>query len=347
MNETDERAQARRVERLLQRPVTAFSRVGGGGNSRVFAIRSGSKRFVVKQYFSRTDGRHPGRAEFDGLTFLWRHGFRDVPRPIAANAHRDIAVYEFVVGSPVGRVGATDVNGAVAFLARLHALAQRDGGVRLSPASEACFCVDDIRRSLERRLRRLDEAAVTSGEHGRMRRFLARDFARAYADVARWAEPRVAGTGFGVRRRLPRALRTLSPSDFGFHNALRRRDGSLVFLDFEYFGWDDPAKMAVDFLWHPAMTLTDALRRRFIQGLVAAFPGDPGLKRRIELVWPLYGLKWCLILLNEFVPADLSRRRFANTDRIRSGVVRTRQLRKAERLLEDIVSRYERFPYHE
>ena len=42
--------------------------------------------------------------------------------------------------------------------------------------------------------------------------------------------------------------RCLSPSDFGFHNALLRgRPGvpgarDWVFLDFEYFGWDDPAK---------------------------------------------------------------------------------------------------------
>jgi hypothetical protein len=33
-------------------------------------------------------------------------------------------------------------------------------------------------------------------------------------------------------REIPRTERTLSPSDYGFHNALRRPDGTLVFLDF-------------------------------------------------------------------------------------------------------------------
>ena len=56
-----------------------------------------------------------------------------------------------------------------------------------------------------------------------------------------------------VEAELPVEQRTLSPSDFGFHNALRRPDGRVVFLDLEYFGWDDPAKMISDFLLHPAL----------------------------------------------------------------------------------------------
>ena len=52
-------------------------------------------------------------------------------------------------------------------------------------------------------------------------------------------------------RSFPQRLRVLSPSDFGFHNALRRPDGTIVFVDFEYFGWDDPAKMMADAMLHP------------------------------------------------------------------------------------------------
>ena len=42
------------------------------------------------------------------------------------------------------------------------------------------------------------------------------------------------------------AQRALSPSDFGLHNALRGQDGQLRFVDFEYFGWDDPVKLVSD-----------------------------------------------------------------------------------------------------
>ena len=39
----------------------------------------------------------------------------------------------------------------------------------------------------------------------------------------------------------------LSPSDFGFHNVIVEKDKILRFIDFEYAGWDDPAKMVSDF----------------------------------------------------------------------------------------------------
>ena len=53
-------------------------------------------------------------------------------------------------------------------------------------------------------------------------------------------------THMSFERDIDSAERTLSPSDFGFHNALKRSDGRIVFLDFEYFGWDDPAKMTAE-----------------------------------------------------------------------------------------------------
>ena len=51
-----------------------------------------------------------------------------------------------------------------------------------------------------------------------------------------------------------------------------------------------------------ASTRVEVLRR---------FAADEELALRLQIVEPLFGLKWCTILLNEFVAADLARRRFA------------------------------------
>jgi len=63
----------------------------------------------------------------------------------------------------------------------------------------------------------------------------------------------------------------------------RRR---IIFLDFEYFGWDDPAKMIVDFLLHPAMNLSRRRRKNSLNG-VCPFCGLAGLLGRVEAVYPL------------------------------------------------------------
>ena len=141
---------------------------------------------------------------------------------------------------------------------------------------------------------------------------------------------------------LPIAERTLNPSDFGFHNALRRVDGNLVFLDFEYFGWDDPAKMIVDFILHPAMNLTLQLKLRYVRGLLAHFANMSTLSARLPAVYPLFGVKWCLILLNEFVPVDLARRDFAETESVERGERLAQQLTKARKMLAEVTKSYER-----
>src|SRR5205814_4733466 len=94
---------------------------------------------------------------------------------------------------------------------------------------------------------------------------------------------------------ISREARTLSPSDFGFHNMLRRPNGELAFLDFEYFGWDDPAKTVSDFILHPGMELPHSLKQQFFAGALAVFSGSPKIEARVRAVYPLFALKWATI----------------------------------------------------
>ena len=131
----------------------------------------------------------------------------------------------------------------------------------------------------------------------------------------------------------------LSPSDFGFHNAGRRCDGALQFFYFEYFGWDDPAKLMADFLLHPGMKLTPELKQRFHAGARIALCGDAAFDARFPALYPLFGLCWCLILLNPFRPTYGARRSRSGANTIRAREQAT-QLRRARSLLEK-VKRYD------
>jgi hypothetical protein len=126
----------------------------------------------------------------------------------------------------------------------------------------------------------------------------------------------------------------LSPGDFGFHNAVRRPDGRLAFVDFEYFGWDDPAKMTADVLLHPGMRRTDAVSSRLSARLRAVFASTPGFEERLNVIFPLCTLNWALIMLNEFDPAHARRRDFAGDADL--AATRTRQLVRAETFLSHV-----------
>ena len=335
--------------RLLGRNVTSIERIGGGRNGQVYRLTCGSSgRYAAKLYFRHTlDDRDRLEVEFCSLQFLWENGVRCIPRPIAADRDRGCAVYEYIDGKKIAsqEVSDSDIDYAVQFLARLKELKNRKGSRDLPLASEACLSVQAIMNNIELRLNRLSALRNGGAQYDALREFLTNDFMPSFDEITRWCKSSLNQSGMSFDTELSHEERTLSPSDFGFHNALRRSDGQIVFLDFEYFGWDDPAKMISDFLLHPAMELGEDLKRRFVSGILSRFKDHRYLDKRVEIVYPLFGLKWCMIFLNEFVPEHLLRRGFASSSDLNIGDLQAEQLSKAKRMLHRIRRDYEDFPY--
>ena len=146
--------------------------------------------------------------------------------------------------------------------------------------------------------------------------------------------------GLAFDAELPQEWRSLVPSDFGFHNSLRRQDGSLAFLDFEYFGWDDPVKLTADILLHPGRPLETTQRQRFRQAAVRLYGGDPVFAERLSAYLPLFGLRWVLILLNEFIAERWQRRVLAGETGSWSDV-KARQLAHAREFLAALAEKAE------
>jgi hypothetical protein len=319
--------------------------LGGGRNSRVYraSLRDG-RRYALKAYFRHVmDPRDRLGVEFRSLGWLRDQGLDCVPRPVAADPEAALGLYEFIQGERIPEPSPEDLEEACAFLGALRRLGARAGARALPEASEACFSLRAAAAGVQLRLDRL--LAVADPD---LATFLAQDLAPAWTAVLARCRERCRRNGIAFEADLPPAARTLSPSDFGFHNVLRR-NGSLVFLDFEYFGWDDPAKLVADLLLHPAQDLSPALRARFARAALAALGdgaalaalGDGGaLAERTRLALPLFGIKWCLILLNEFLPDALDRRRFA----LAGGGpedLRAAQLAKARRHLRHVLGTHD------
>jgi hypothetical protein len=330
----------------LQQRVEVISKIGGGGNSKVYHVICPSQQYVVKFYFQHpSDSRDRLGKEFKSFSFLWEQGLRVIPRPVALSQEHQCAFYEFIKGKPPGRdISQKDIDGAVYFLEILKNLSVQATGLNFSGASEAFFCTKDIVDSLRARLKRFyfkDDAS----EYLALREYLQDEFLPLLEAVETWSKEYLIGQEVLWGQELLEQYRTLSPSDFGFHNALRTSAGSMVFLDFEYFGWDDPAKLVSDFLWHPAMDMSEDIKMYFVHRMSTVFGKDPYFKVRLKGVFPLFGLKWCLILLNEFIATDSQRRDFARPLVKDKTEVRLEQLLKAKRMSKEIKSIYKDFPY--
>lgn len=270
--------------------------VAGGRNSRTYRVDAGSVSYALKVYPDRADDpRDRFGAERAALQLFERHGVTCVPRWLGGDGQ--VAFLEWIEGAPVAEPAEADVDALVAFIARVKDLDVH--GSDIGPASEACLSGEEILRQLDVRLERLR----AHGEPA-VRDFAAERVAprRAAAEATAREAYRRGGLSFAAP--LPPERRCLIPADLGFHNALRPvgRAERLVFLDFEYFGWDDPVKLVADVLLHPGHTLGPALAARFLAHMTRLFGGDPTFAARLDALLPLFALRWALIVLQR--PGD-------------------------------------------
>lgn len=308
MNVPDQSAaQAAEVAyRLLGSPVEVSRFASGGRNSRIWRIRSGAREFALKQYPARRDDPRDGLAiEVGALRFMERCHIDAVPRVIGVDSERGYALLSWIEGDDVFSVGDADIDAAVAFLAAIHALRKTPWAAEQPLAAEACLSGAEIVRQIDARLSRLRLGATAENE---LVDFLVHSFEPQFVDWRSRARRLTVAAGLDFNAELPQEWRSLVPSDFGFHNSLRRSDGSLAFVDFEYFGWDDPVKLTADILLHPGRSLMPPQRARFRDAALRLYGGDSAFASRLSAYLPLFGLRWVLILLNEFIPERWHRR---------------------------------------
>jgi len=273
---------------LLGRQVAdVFAYRDRGGNSGIFRILDVQGRNYALKFYPdpRFDPRDRLGTEVEAIRLLGRCNGIRVPDVVAYDKARRVAIYEWLPGV---RPEPTEmaVDGMLVFMETLRDFRNGLPVASVPMASEHCLTGAEILRQVKFRLARLQKLA----EERELQEFLR-------ADV----EPllgRLDLTGHVI----PDHLRCLNPGDFGTHNMIEE-NGSFAFIDMEYFGWDDPVKQVCDVLWHPAMTLPGSLAQRFAEGAKQIYGrDDPLYESRLVRHMPAFGLRWIMIVLNEFLP---------------------------------------------
>ncbi|TGN07981.1 phosphotransferase [Leptospira ilyithenensis] len=303
----------------------------GQGNSRIAYLEtSDSKKFALKLY--PADSNHNRlSSEFFGFKLLHQNSVKNVPLPIHCSPQLNCAVYEWVNGEKIHSSSDEVLDAMLGMMKNLNGLAKTELFDGMARASASCFSGQDIENQIQHRLKLLYPATEA---HKDLKEFLDKDLVPFKDFLIGWVKDH---WGDETRYDLPIAKQflTLSPSDFGFHNMLKSQNGEIVFLDFEYFGWDDPVKLIVDVSFHPAMNLEEDAISYWKQGMFSIF--GRSLEKRYETTWAMYSLCWCLILLNEFRKDIWMRRVLANSDKQNSKTeILKKQLNKSIHLFQII-----------
>ena len=313
-----------------------ISSLPGGANNRVFLVEVAGKRLLLKSYFREgADSAERLGVEFGFSSFLWDNGLRQGARPLARDEGALLALYEFVEGRPCEKkdVTAETVRQAARFFRDINRHRSLPQARELPEARDACFSMGDHLSLVSKRLDRFESILGASAASALERDALS--FVRTRV-VPYWDSLR-SSMGRGEEP-IPAEQRRLSPSDFGFHNALIGADGRVRFFDFEYAGWDDPAKLIADFFSQVSVPVPEEYFDLFCDESNADAADGPEIKARAMRVLAVHRLKWIFLMLNDFLPAVEGRRRFAFGAE-GSEERKAKQLEKARRALKNLEER--------
>lgn len=281
--------------------------LAGGANNRVARLEADAGSFLLKTYFQHPDDpRDRLSAEFSFSQFAWSRGVRCIPKPVACEPVAGLGLFEFVRGEKPLQIGAGDVEQALDFFRSVNRFRTDAEAAKLPRASESCLSLNDHFFTVSRRVERLVGVEGLSD-------FVNRDLLPTWERVQSSARSTAGLRCLPMDDPLPLSERCLSPSDFGFHNAIRSADRKLRFFDFEYAGWDDPAKLICDFFCQPAVPAPAEMFERFATVVAGEFPCSAIHLARAALLFPVYRVKWVCIMLNEFLPVGGCRREFSGT----------------------------------
>lgn len=312
--------------------------IAGGGNNKIYLVSVGGGKYILKHYFRhKDDKRNRLESEFLFTSFAWNHGIRHVAEPIAQDKASSVCIFRFVEGGRYkpGDIDKKEIEQALSFFRELNRYKTSPDAGTLPNASEACFSIEGHIRLVDSRIDRLKEIEVGDDIDKDALEFVNGELAGRWLIVRKGILSRAGHNKISITERISSEDTVISPSDFGFHNAIVGDDGIIRFIDFEYAGWDDPAKTVGDFFSQVAVPVPMEYFEKFIETVSGCVYNAEQTVTRIRLLLPLYRIKWCCIVLNHFLRIDRERKVFAVHDAMEK---KHEQLDKANRLLSSIDS---------
>lgn len=283
----------------------------GGINSQVFSCEAAGHRFVLKGHTAlQTRGHDRFKAEVEFLKYAHLVTPEFVPQLLGLDEASKSLVLERLEGERF-REGTHPskeaVDRAVIFMRRLNT------DVDLAKRAVSGIAVDGFLRltehlqNIQQRLEQMSLEHLPDYVRAEAKRLIESLWRRLY--YLRESTEQVISEGHCTDE-LNVSERCISPSDFGFHNAIRTPKG-IKFFDFEYAGWDDPTKAVADFDLQPRVPVE--ARGGVLSEAIPLW--SQALAARLKALLPILELKWACIILGPLDPRRWTQMAMTRPDR--------------------------------
>lgn len=294
---------------------TNLKSLSGGKNNKVYKAITNDGAFLAKAYYRNSnDSRNRQHNEVTFLRYLNQNKSKWTPKVIGNDFGHGISVFSWVEGSTLEEEKTVSLEiwkQCISFLNFIQNLRNSPLAKNLPPASESAFSYQEHLGILQKRhdsWLQIAESSAAETLPNEIKKLIFNEIENNYCELSSCLVRHPDFT-----RKLTREEQIVSPSDFGLHNAILQNNTQLRFIDFEYAGWDDPAKMLADFFAQPRITAPRQLYGHFKHTLASYMPEQAKnlFYQRLPLVDKIIRLKWCYIILNSWHPVEKKRRNFA------------------------------------
>jgi hypothetical protein len=279
-------------------------RLDGGINNDVYRVNAKRQSFVLKSYPAlETGARDRMRAEVEFLQYANKAAPRFVPRLIDFDFSKRAVVMEFIQGKPFiegQSLSENQIRDAICFFETINKDRMAAKKLVSMDAAESFLKLTDHLKNVEQRISKLSTRHLPIAAIYKSSQFIKQLSAEYKA--ARLTVLTSIAQGRASDEIAPEQ-RCISASDFGFHNAIQTASG-IKFIDFEFAGWDDPAKASLDFVLQPKVPVhakTTILINTLTNQLAE---GD---RARMNLLGAILRIKWLCIILSVLDEARFSK----------------------------------------
>ena len=290
------------AEELLG-PCANIQKLQGGINNRVYRVSKGAHNFIIKGYPELKAGQRDRMlAEQAFLKYAGIVAPKYVPKLISADCQRRCVVLEYIDGKPyknAGQLSKFELQEAANFLVLLNKdLELARSHIKLC-AADGYLSIREHVLHVQERVDSLQISILPEKFRERARLILG-------ALKESWFKVREAAESAIEKSKIPDQISEhhcrVSPSDFGFHNAIKMQ--SPVFIDFEFAGWDDPQKTIADIFLQPRVP-PDADFLSCFEPIYGPMACDDKQLYRFSLLFSILKIKWLTIILSMMNPSRL------------------------------------------
>jgi len=289
--------------------------IGSGRNNLVSKIYYKKKIYIYKKYINKKgNGINYSRynSETSFINFLRKKKIKNLPYIIATNPKTQENIFNYINGSKINKITKKDILQCIHFIKTINKDSLKKNFTNFKKATEACVSIDEHIRTADKRILMLSRFPKDYGIYKDAKFFVNNTLKKKLNEIKKNIFKSFSKKE--IRKKLNKKNLILSPSDFGFHNVIKK-NRKLYFVDFEYAGLDDPVKLISDFICQPDHKLSEVQSYFFYKNIIKIFPQKKSITKRLKAVINVHFIKWCCVILSEILNKKyFERRKFAESN---------------------------------